>query len=348
MDTLTHALSGALVARAAAPFARAPDPLTPRQRLAAGFAGGLFPDIDFAARAGGTLWYLAEIHQGPTHSLVLLPLWALALAWLLQKASRVPWKAWYAPVALGLGIHVAGDLVTAYGTMLLWPLSPWRPALAWTFVVDPWFTLIVVAGLAAAQRRPQRGAALAALALAALAGYVAFQGALHQRALQMAEAHARAQRLAGATWHALPQPFSPFHWQLIVRHGDDYLVGLARLAAGRSLVERMPAVPLFARMASRYRAEPRWTLATRFGTAPGEIALARDAWRQDALRDFRRFAAFPALHGVAPGEARPCVLFHDLRFALPELPPSFVFGACRAGESLPWTLERRRGALWID
>jgi inner membrane protein len=348
VDTLTHALSGALLARAAAPLARASSALTPRQRLAAGLAGGLFPDIDFAARAGGTLWYLAEIHQGPTHSLVLLPLWALALAWLFQKASGQRWQAWYAPVALGIGIHIAGDLVTAYGTMLLWPLSDWRPALAWTFVIDPWFTLIVVAGLAAARRWPRRGAALAALALAALAGYVGFQGMLQQRAGQLAEAHARAQRLDGATGHALAQPFSPFHWQLIVRHGEEWHVGHARLAAGRSLVELAPVVPLFARMASRYRAAPEWTVETRFGSTKAEIALAREAWRQEALREFRRFAAFPAMRGVAADGARECAWFLDLRFALPELPPSFVFGACRAGASSPWELERRRGALWID
>jgi inner membrane protein len=258
----------------------------------------------------------------------------------------VPWRAWYAPVALGLGIHVAGDLVTAYGTMLFWPLSGWRPALGWTFVIDPYFTLIVVAGLAAAQRWPRRGAALAALALAALAGYAAFQGALHQRAMLLAEI--RGQRLAGATAHALPQPFSPLHWQLIVRHGDEWHVGHARLAAGRSLVERMPVVPLFARMASRYRAAPEWTVETRFGASAADIALAQEAWRSDALGYFRRFAAFPALRGVAAGGTRECAWFQDLRFALPELPPSFVFGACRAGESSTWTLERRRGALWID
>ncbi len=79
MDTLTHALSGALLARATAPAAPRPDQLTTNGRMAIGFVAAAFPDSDFIARWIDPLTYLTT-HRGITHSILLLPLWALALA----------------------------------------------------------------------------------------------------------------------------------------------------------------------------------------------------------------------------------------------------------------------------
>jgi len=85
MDTLTHALSGALLARATAPKDAPPRSL-PR-RLAAGFFACAAPDLDFVVGFVGPVEYLAH-HRGVTHSLVLLPLWALGFSWLLAKILR--------------------------------------------------------------------------------------------------------------------------------------------------------------------------------------------------------------------------------------------------------------------
>src|SRR5947209_4605610 len=111
MDTLTHALSGALLARATASKGATAGSL-PR-RLAAGFFACAAPDLDFVVSYFGPVAYL-ENHRGVTHSLLLLPLWALALSWLLAKILREPrgWRAFYAITALGLGAHIAGDLIT--------------------------------------------------------------------------------------------------------------------------------------------------------------------------------------------------------------------------------------------
>ncbi|MEX0638494.1 MAG: metal-dependent hydrolase, partial [Burkholderiales bacterium] len=77
MDTLTHALSGALLARATAPK-DAPPRSIPR-RVAAGFFAAAAPDLDFVLAFVSPLVYL-EQHRGPTHSVILLPLWALLLS----------------------------------------------------------------------------------------------------------------------------------------------------------------------------------------------------------------------------------------------------------------------------
>src|SRR3954465_15655567 len=90
MDTLTHALSGALLARATNPKDAPPRSL-PR-RIAAGFFACAAPDLDFVVGSAGSVAYLAQ-HRGVTHSLILLPLWALLLSWVLAKILREP-RGW--------------------------------------------------------------------------------------------------------------------------------------------------------------------------------------------------------------------------------------------------------------
>src|SRR3972149_5839256 len=114
MDTLTHALSGALIARATA-SKDAPPRSIPR-RVAAGFFAAAAPDLDFVIAFVGPVEYLLT-HRGVTHSVVALPLWALALSWLLAKLLREPggWRALYGACALGLGAPTAGGGVTSLG-----------------------------------------------------------------------------------------------------------------------------------------------------------------------------------------------------------------------------------------
>src|SRR5262245_4910102 len=99
MDTLTHALSGALLARATArkdaappaqggtPLAEGGKPLALARRMAAGFLAAASPDLDYVFNFFGPLSYLLN-HRGITHSLLLLPLWAFALSWVLAKILR--------------------------------------------------------------------------------------------------------------------------------------------------------------------------------------------------------------------------------------------------------------------
>src|SRR5687768_3729815 len=66
MDTLTHALSGALLARATAPEEQhqpGVPALTLRARMIAGFLAAAFPDSDFVLRVFDTLTYVT-LHRG--------------------------------------------------------------------------------------------------------------------------------------------------------------------------------------------------------------------------------------------------------------------------------------------
>jgi len=345
MDTLTHALSGALLARATAPAAPRPDQLTHSGRMGVGFVAAAFPDSDFITRWIDPLTYLTT-HRGITHSILMLPLWALALAFLFMWLSRGKrnWRAFAGVCALGIGIHIVGDVITAFGTMVLAPLSELRVSLPTTFIIDPYFTAILAAGLIASHLWKQtRAPAVAGLAL--LATFVGFQALLHQQALALARNYVQTRGLDAAAIHALPQPLSPFNWMLVVNRAERY--DIAYISLWRREVPDTPApdAGLLAKIdASYYPAtEARWVGIPKFGTTAVEDRLAREAWGQDSLAAFRRFTLFPALHRIDNGKQDTCVWFNDLRFATGGRMAPFLFGLCRADHAAPWRLYRLLG-----
>lgn len=335
MDTLTHALSGALLARATAP-GDAPPRSLPR-RVAAAFLACAAPDLDFVAGFFGPVAYL-EIHRGVTHSMVMLPLWALVLSWALAKILREPrgWRALYGVCALAIGLHIAGDVITSYGTMVLAPLSDWRAGIGTTFIIDLWFSGIIVAGLAAsaALRRDRRPAVAACIVLVL---YVGFQYVLRQHALDFGERYARAQGVRGAVVSAEPRPVSPFNWTVFVSDAEAH-----RLAHINLLREKprtlQPDDGFIAQLDAVYEpmATARWETRSRYGE--GAVRpLAKDAWSSPAMAVYRWFALRPAFDGITGGSV--CVWFVDLRFYTPgrgAMP--FRYGACRAQPDAPWRL----------
>src|SRR5690606_6698673 len=241
MDTLTHALSGALVGRVLA-GRRAPaggangTPFGPSsgarpavdvwQMVVAGTVAATFPDLDFVLGWISELTYLRG-HRGVTHSLILLPLWGLLIAWLLvrfwQRGGRVAagWRSFYPVVCAAIFVHVLGDLITQFGTMILSPFSDQRFGWGTTFIIDLPFTGIILAGLlASALWRSSRVPATTALVL--LAGWVSVQAMGRAEAIDAARAYAAANGIAAVELDAAPRPASPFNWTAIVFDGERY------------------------------------------------------------------------------------------------------------------------------
>jgi membrane-bound metal-dependent hydrolase YbcI (DUF457 family) len=188
MDTITHGIIGALLGKAF--FAgessppgswREPATTTGRVAICAATLGAIFPDVDtLAGPLARNSLAIMTWHRGVTHSLVLLPVWAIALAALSKwLASRLRWPAPTLPVlfliyAVALGSHIFLDLITSFGTMIWSPINYERPAWDWLFIVDLTLTsLALVPQLAAwAFQRPAgagRRAVLLWLALSAAA-----------------------------------------------------------------------------------------------------------------------------------------------------------------------------------
>ena len=334
MDTLTHALSGALLARATAPKDAPPRSL-PR-RIAAGFFACAAPDLDFVIGFVGPVEYLLS-HRGVTHSLVLLPAWALLYSWILAKVLREPggWRALYGVTALALFAHIVGDLITSFGTMILAPFSDWRAALGTTFIIDLWFSGIILAGLVfSAVFFKSRVPAVAATV--ALAGYVGFQYVQKQRALDLGVEYARSMAIRDARITVHPRPVSPFNWTVFV--SDEETHRFAHVNLVRKEPRRyQPGDGFIARIDSPYMPVEQaiWVKRSRYGET--DSAMIRDAWNSEALAFFRWFADLPAFDGLSEGSS--CVWFTDLRFLTPgrETMP-FRYPVCRERPGGPWRL----------
>jgi len=141
MDPLTHALSGAVLARAVLPnYDNEQTGRTARWTL---ILGAIFPDIDIVANPFDPDHFATiRIHRSVTHSLVCLPLWAfvfaLLAAWFFRRRGISAPRRWMLGVLFGLGIalHILFDCITSFGTMVWSPISWTRVEWDWTFIID--------------------------------------------------------------------------------------------------------------------------------------------------------------------------------------------------------------------
>src|SRR5687768_9409204 len=137
MDTLTHGLLGA--ALAALPLPRrleAPGSVPVRAALLVSVLAAELPDLDYLLPAEDAVLRTLSAHRGFSHSLVAVPVVALAAA-LLTKAlfRRSALAALYCRALLCVPLaHLLPDLWTGWGTRLLLPFSERRLALDWTMV----------------------------------------------------------------------------------------------------------------------------------------------------------------------------------------------------------------------
>ena len=333
MDTLTHALLGASVAAVApVPGGRS---LSRGERLALGAVAGAFPDIDFIGFAIDPLAFLAHWHQGPTHALPMLPMWALLIG--VASAMLRSRRELLAPAsllaALALASHTAADAITAYGTALWWPLSDVRFGLGAVYVIDPLFTGILLAGIGALVRGHAKAPVLA---LAALCAYVGALITAQQQALVIARDSNAARPRETDTIAALAQPFSPLNWKLVVQSGT-------RLREAHLNLAGHPPLPLpgpLARTAAAYQSASALRWHDRAHPEAGDT-LIRQRWNDPRLAPFRHFARFPALSTIERGNVA-CVWFTDLRYDLPALPDTFRYGFCRERPTDAWRLYRLR------
>ena len=145
MDNLAHSLIGIGVARCG--LSRRFGPGTTVTMVIA----SNLPDID-------ALWTMADpwdrfmLRRTHTHALVMLPvlaaLLAVALRWRYREQS---WRTLFGLSLLGLGLHVAFDLVNAFGVVIFWPFSMRRVELESVFIIDVLLWLLMLAPIAASR-----------------------------------------------------------------------------------------------------------------------------------------------------------------------------------------------------
>ena len=137
MDSLTHTLTGGVIARAI------DDEKVGNWGTIAGLAMGTFPDSDFILGLINGEFYL-KYHRDFTHSLILIPFYALFFSWVFVKLSKRPYFWSFYKICLSaLVSHVLLDLFTSYGTMIFSPFFDHRYAWDLLFIIDLIFSGII-------------------------------------------------------------------------------------------------------------------------------------------------------------------------------------------------------------
>lgn len=215
MDNVSHTLTGWALSRAAG-SARPPG-----TTLALLLASNL-PDIDIVLQARSDAAYIL-FHRGLTHSLlglaVLPAVLAAGLWWAYGGRTRFRWLALVC--AAGVAMHLVYDLVTPWGTMLLYPFSAARFALDWLFIVDLVTWALPAGVLLVSRLRPTRGRAAVAAWLLALLVYGAAAGGIHRQAVSAIAAAERGGGREVAEAVVLPRLGAPWRWSgFVVAPGD--------------------------------------------------------------------------------------------------------------------------------
>ena len=160
MDPLSQVTLGATAAQTLA------TPAKLRAATLLGCVAGLAPDVDvFIDSPTDTLLFL-EFHRQFTHALIFIPIGAAVVALLMHGFCRrwLTFRESYLFCLVGYATHGMLDACTSYGTQLFWPFSSYRVAWNNVSVVDPLFTLPLLALAAAAAIKRRRALAMAGIA----------------------------------------------------------------------------------------------------------------------------------------------------------------------------------------
>ncbi len=329
MDPLTHVAAGVICSQ----LVPAPS------RWWAALAGVIFallPDADYFFIFWDRLAFI-RYHRGFTHSLAALPLFALAGA-LAGRMFGGP--RWFKPIfVIGLvvlGSHLFLDLTTSYGTQLLNPISDRRFALDWIFIIDPYFTAILLAGATIVLTIPRWGARMGVCCLGVAALYLLTCALYHQQALGLAQRVLQASTPEVKTVAALPQPFSCRRWHLIASGPEDIRQTFVQLPYkaiwglgdkdGKVKTVAVPPDQTCLSPALPYQDPGHLTVQTWTPVSADGVPYPPEA--KKILAGFLEFSRFPLLCRVQNQAGDQLLEWRDLRFSIP-------------GRSIPFVLQLR-------
>lgn len=157
MDPITQGTLGAAAVLALMPKRPSvqKSAITCAQLAWMGALGGMAPDLDIFIRSSSDPLLAILYHRHFTHSLAFIPVGGViaSLPWLLRKNFRSHWPVVLAANTLGYATHALLDACTTYGTQLLWPFSNTRTSWHLVSVIDPLFTLPLLAAVVLAVRK---------------------------------------------------------------------------------------------------------------------------------------------------------------------------------------------------
>ncbi len=309
-----------------------------RLRLSAIAAASMVPDLDYAGFLFDPYRFITEWHRGVTHSLVMLPLWAvlLGLFFSILTGRSTLRRELILLSALGLLLHILFDLITVYGTQIAAPWSDYRVALGLTFDADIWIASI--AGISLLLSCYRRVFARYGIVLVGL--YLGLALTTQLAAIRVGENRygAPAHRI-----HAIAHPLSPFHRVVVVETDFGYWQSLLDLSGVGARLMAAAAANRIGLGAYRPQESLHWNWRTKPGTLSVDRETVQDAWRHEDMKRFRRFAVLPVVYRIDRAQFPICVWFTDLRYMIPGITRPFRYGMCRMDPDADWLGYRMKG-----
>ena len=252
MDTITQITLGAAVGEACLGKKMG------YKAAAWGAVLGVVPDLDVLANPFVSDMQELAIHRGITHSLFFCALAAPVFGWWLYKLYRrqdTSWREWSVLVLLVLLTHVFIDACTNYGTQVFQPFSNYSLSLNTIFILDPFYTLPLLAGILAAlfARRNssfRRWANYSGIAISS--AYLLMGFLLKAQADEVFRENFRRQNIQAERYISTPMPFTEFLWVAYAQAGDTIHVGLYSVFDDDTEV-RFEKVPMNRRLIEPYR-----------------------------------------------------------------------------------------------
>jgi inner membrane protein len=201
-----------------------------------GGIAGTLPDLDVLVDHGDAVLNMV-LHRGHSHSL----LWtSIAGALLGACAARVHgqwaiWRRWSLAIWLAMATHPLLDAITVYGTQLLQPFTDEAYGVGSIFIIDPLYTLPLLASVMLALRRPVAYGLKWNLRLLAFSSiYLAWSMVAQAWAQSQVQRVLSTQGIQAQALLVTPAPLNTLLWRAVVVQGDHYLEGYYSLFdAGR-------------------------------------------------------------------------------------------------------------------
>lgn len=230
MDSLTQIALGATVAHTV--MGRHAG----RRALAWGAALGTLPDLDVLVPLADPVAAFTY-HRSASHSLIVLTLLAPLLAALIRRCHKdlghLRWR-WFWLVWLVLITHVLLDALTVYGTQLFWPLTDYPVSGSVVFIIDPFYTVPLLAGLVGALWVRDSALALrwSAAGLVLSSSYMLWGMGAKAWVDHRVHTYLASHEVAHTQVLSTPSPFNTLLWRIVVMTDDGYLEGFYSLLDG--------------------------------------------------------------------------------------------------------------------
>lgn len=192
---------------------------------------GTLPDLDVVIDFGDAVRNMTY-HRAESHALFWLTLASLPIAWLASwmHGKTAPFWQWWIALWLVLITHPLLDTFTIYGTQLLLPFSDHPFGIGSIFIIDPLYTLPLLAGLLIALiARQHAGLRWNSMGLALSTLYLGWSLVAQHHVEGVARESLATSGVAPDKVLVTPTPFNTILWRVVAMRGDEYEEGFYSL-----------------------------------------------------------------------------------------------------------------------